>query len=163
MYLVKDFKKILKDLEPFVTRADKKGRLWLHNGNNEKRKMDAIKVKDGTLFKLRPREAWANWLICVVLQHITGDEITFSDSEHGDGYIWNKTKGEVIITEHVAAMDFPNTTIPTGEERVIWAIEKKIKKGKCCHQKTKIFCPTHSNEKRQNQKVIRKYFLPLQS
>ena len=129
MYLVKDFKKILKDLEPFVTRADKKGRLWLHNGNNEKRKMDAIKVKDGTLFKLRPREAWANWLICVVLQHITGDEITFSDSEHGDGYIWNKTKGEVIITEHVAAMDFPNTTIPTGEERVIWAIEKKIKKG----------------------------------
>ena len=127
MYLVKDFKKILKDLEPFVTRADKKGRLWLHNGNNEKRKMDAIKVKDGTLFKLRPREAWANWLICVVLQHITGDEITFSDSEHGDGYIWNKTKGEVIITEQ--------TPLSQQEKNVLFGrLKKKSKKGKNMHK-----------------------------
>lgn len=128
MYIVKDFKKFLKDFEPFVTGADKNGRLWLHGGNNEQKKLDTIKVEGGTTFGLRVREAWANWLYCVVLQYVHGQEITFSDDETTDGFIINKTTKEFIVTEHVAAMDFPTSKLPKGEDRIIQAIEHKVKK-----------------------------------
>lgn len=130
MYFVKDFKELLKDFEPIVTGADNRGRLWLHGGNNSEKKIDGILVKGGgKTFNLRYREAWANWLICVVLRHVHGDNITFTDDEDGDGNIYNKTNEEYIITEHVAAMDFPGKKLPKGEDRVIQAIEHKIKKG----------------------------------
>lgn len=110
---IKDFKIALKDFEPMV-----KGVKDLVNG------------RDITNFSLRPREAWANWLLCVVLQKVNGDDITFVEDTKGDGIILNKGTGAWIRTEHVSAMDTPaKKPLPQGEARVIAAINHKIDRG----------------------------------
>ncbi|MBU2523790.1 hypothetical protein KKG71_01180 [Patescibacteria group bacterium] len=111
--IVKDFKTILKDMEPTV--------------KNLKPLLVGREIEN---FSLRPREVWGNWLLCAVLQKIHNIEITFGDDNETDGIILNKVTGGWIQTEHVSALDVPTKNhIPKGEERIIQAINKKIDKG----------------------------------
>ena len=110
--MIKDFKILLKDFKPMV--EDPK-HLWNGKINN---------------FNLLPREAWGNWLLCVVLRNLHGEHITFAEDRHGDGLIVNKNTGELIPTEHVSALDIPaGKKLPKGEQRIIDAIDHKIKRG----------------------------------
>lgn len=111
--VVKDFKQVLKDFEPMV-----KDPRHLWNG------------RDISNFAVRPREAWANWLICAVMRHLKGDDITFAEDDKGDGLIVDKKSGGVIVTEHVSALDIPKgKKLPPGEQRIIDAIRKKVARG----------------------------------
>lgn len=109
---IKDFKVALKDMEPYVKDAN-----YL------------IKGREFTNFSLRPREAWANWLVCVVLRKFYGDAITFAEDTIGDGFLVDKKNNIAIPTEHVSALENPHNKQPKGETRVIEAINKKIKRG----------------------------------
>jgi len=112
--MIKDFNVVLKDFEPMVKDPKK----WLLNG------------RDITNFSLRPREAWANWLLCVVLRKLYGDQITFMEDKDGDGILIDKKNRKFIITEHVSALENPLADpMPKGEDRVIDAINKKISRG----------------------------------
>jgi hypothetical protein len=110
---IKDFKIVLKDFEPMVKNPN-----FLRTGR---------KIPN---FSLLPREAWANWLLCVTLQRVHGGGITFSDTI-GDGVLINKKTKEWIVTEHVSALDVPmkSRKVLIGEDRVVAAIEKKVAKG----------------------------------
>ncbi len=110
--LIKDFKIALKDLEPYVRNPK-----FLING------------REFTNFSLRPRKAWTNWLLCVVLRKLYGECITFAEDPNGDGFIVNKDTGELIPTEHVSALENPFNKLSKGEDRIINAINLKIKKG----------------------------------
>lgn len=111
--IIKDFKIALKDLELAVKQLKP-----LHNG------------RDMENFSLRPREAWANWLLCVTLREIHGADITFGEDQDTDGILLDKETGQWVLTEHVSALDVPsNKPIPKGEERIIQAINKKIEEG----------------------------------
>lgn len=113
--VVKDLKTLLKDLEGAV-----KDPKFLQRG------------RDISNFSLRPREVWANWLICAVLQKIHGTEdITFTDGpESDDGVIVDKGTGGSTITEHVSALDVPSKgPLLKGEARIIARIDHKIKRG----------------------------------
>lgn len=111
--IVKDLRVVLKDFEPMV-----KDPKWLWSGR---------KIKN---FNLLPREAWGNWLVSVVLRKIYNRDITFADSEEGDGFIVDKTIKSFFPTEHVSALDIPKgKKWPKGEKRVIEAINLKITRG----------------------------------
>ncbi|MFA5080840.1 MAG: hypothetical protein WC472_04450 [Candidatus Paceibacterota bacterium] len=111
--LIKDFKIALKDLELVV-----KNPAYLWNG------------RDLQNFSLRPRESWANWLICVVLRHMHKRDITFMEDDKGDGFIVDKEKIVIVPTEHVSVLNIPRgKKLPTGEQRVIDAIDLKIARG----------------------------------
>ena len=111
--LIKDFRIALKDFEPMV-----KNPAYLWNG------------RDIQNFSLRPREAWANWLIAVVLQHMHGRDITFMEDDSGDGFIVDKELKIIVPTEHVSALEIPKgQKLPSGEQRVIDAINLKIERG----------------------------------
>ena len=111
--MIKDMTVALKDLEPLV-----KDPRHLWNG------------RDLSNFSLRPREAWANWLITVVLQKMFSEHITFAEDENSDGLIFDKESGQMLVTEHVAAMDFPaGKNLPKGDARILGAIEYKIARG----------------------------------
>src|SRR3989338_4484561 len=111
--LIKDFKIALKDFEPMV-----KDPRHLWSG------------RDLINFSLRPREAWANWLICVVLRKMHQRDITFMEDDRGDGFIVDRDKKIVVPTEHVSALDIPKgKKLPRGEQRIIDAINLKILKG----------------------------------
>lgn len=110
--LIKDFKSALKDFEPYVKNPN-----------------FLIKGREFTNFSLRPREAWANWLLCVVLRKLYGEHLTFSEDPNGDGFIVDINTGEFIPTEHVSALENPFNKLPKGESRVISAINLKIDKG----------------------------------
>lgn|SRR3989338_1152498 len=110
---IADFKIVLKDFEPMV-----KDPKFLHNG------------RDIENFSLRPREAWANWLLCVVLRYLKGDEFTFAEDDEGDGILIDKKTGGWVKTEHVSALEIPKgQVLPKGEQRIIDAINLKINKG----------------------------------
>jgi hypothetical protein len=109
---IKDFKIALKDMEPYVKNPN-----------------FLIKGREFTNFSLRPREAWANWLLCVVLRKLHGENITFAEDTRGDGFIVIKNTGEIIPTEHVSALENPLNQLPKGESRVINAINQKIDRG----------------------------------
>jgi len=111
--VIKDFKIALKDFEPLV-----------------KDPRFLIKGREFSNFSLRPREAWANWLLCVVLRELNGDHITFTEDPNGDGFIIDKKNGGAIPTEHVSALENPMNPLPKGENRVINAINLKIQKGR---------------------------------
>ena len=111
---IKDMAIALKDMEPMV-----KDPRFLING------------RDILNFSLRPREAWANWLICSVLQKLHGEDITFAEDTEGDGIILDQRTGLYVTTEHVSALEIPESkkVIPKGEDRIIEAINHKIKRG----------------------------------
>jgi hypothetical protein len=52
---------------------------------------------------MRSREALANWLLCVCVNHACGeDRLTFtSDPDGGDGIIFDRVTGETVRTERV--------------------------------------------------------------
>ena len=111
--LIKDLKIALKDFEPMV-----KDPRHLWNG------------RDIQNFSLRPREAWANWLICAVLRKMHKRDITFMEDDKGDGFIVDKDKKIIVPTEHVSALNVPKgKKLSGGEQRVIDAINLKIAKG----------------------------------
>lgn len=86
--------------------------------------------RDFKNFSLRPREVWANWLLCAVLQKIYGKDITFGEDTESDGIFLNKETGQWILAEHVSALDTPSKqNIPKGEARIIKAINHKINEG----------------------------------
>lgn len=118
--LIKDFRIVLKDFEPMV-----KNPQYLWNGR---------KIEN---FSLRPREAWANWLICAVLTKMHKRDFTFMEDNVGDGFIVDKDRRLIFPTEHVSALDIPKgKKLPNGEQRVIDAINLKIAKGsEYAHQK----------------------------
>ncbi len=129
-YQISNLKVALKDLEPMVKGGDVRGRPWLIDGNNSKQKPVGISVTDGRMFKMRPREAWGNWLMCAVLSYVYGVDFSFQDSE-ADGIIFNRKTKDAYVMEHVCAMDFKNgPKLPTGEARILWAIDKKLEKCK---------------------------------
>lgn len=130
-YQIKDLKIALKDLEPMVKGTDRKGRLFLINGNNSLKKSDTIEVDNGDSFRMRRIEAWGNWLLCVVFIYAHKQDYTFQDDGIGDGIILNKTTGRWFQVEHVSAMDYrKGEDIPKGDDRLLWAINKKIEKTK---------------------------------
>ncbi|NQT49459.1 hypothetical protein HQ571_02065 [Candidatus Kuenenbacteria bacterium] len=110
--LIKDFKIALKDMEPYVKDPN-----------------FLIKGKPFVNFSLRPREAWANWLLCVVLRQLNGERITFAEDPYGDGFIVDKNTGRIIQTEHVSALENLFDELPKGEARIIKRINLKIEKG----------------------------------
>lgn len=110
--MINSLKTVLKEFEHMVKDPE-----WLLRG------------RDISNFSLRPREAWANWLLCSVLQKQHGEHITFAEDEESDGLIVDKNTGEVIITEHVSALENSFNELPKGEDRIIDAINKKIKRG----------------------------------
>lgn len=111
--LIKDFNITLKDLEPMV-----KNPAYLWNGRDLKN------------FSLRPREAWGNWLVTVVLRYMYKRDITFMEDDIGDGFIVDMERNIIVPTEHVSALDIPKgKKLPTGEQRIINAINLKIEKG----------------------------------
>jgi len=111
--VIKDLKVALKDFEMMVKNPK---HLW--NGRDIKN------------FNLRPREAWANWLICAVLSKVHKRSITFMEDDIGDGFVVDKEKRIVVPTEHVSALDIPKgNRLPSGEHRVIDAINLKIERG----------------------------------
>lgn len=114
MKQLRDFKIALKDMEPYVKDAR-----FLTQG---------VRLKS---FNMLVREAWGNWLLCVVLQKVTGESYTFGEQKEGDGIIVNKSDvTKSFIVEHVCAMNFPaGEQPPKGEDRIIWAINHKIKRG----------------------------------
>lgn len=112
--VIKDLKRALKDFEPMV-----KDPRHLWNGRELKN------------FSLRPREAWANWLVCVVLRKISNRNVTFMEDDTGDGYIIDWGLELAFPTEHVSALDVPKgKKLPSGEQRVIDAIDLKIARGR---------------------------------
>jgi len=116
MRQVRSLKILLKDMESIV-----KNPKLLYNGRDFKN------------FSLRPREVWANWLLCAVYQNIHKDEsITFAEDEECDGVLIDKLTGGSRKTEHVSALDVPlrKKGLPQGETRIIDAINLKINKGK---------------------------------
>jgi len=111
--MVKDLRMVLKDFESIV--RDPK---WLWSGR---------RIQN---FNLLPREAWGNWLVSVVLHKTSGRDVTFADSGKGDGFIVDKDIKKTFPTEHVSALDIPKgKKLPEGEQRVINAINQKIRKG----------------------------------
>ena len=113
MQVVKDLRIVLKDFEPMV-----KNPKWLWSGR---------RIQN---FNLLPREAWGNWLVSVVLRKMHNRDITFADSEEGDGFIVDKSLKAIFLTEHVCALDIPKGKMwPMGEQRAIAAINQKIDRG----------------------------------
>ncbi len=111
---VKDFHKVLKDMEKYVKDAR-----WLWHS------------REFTNFNLRAREIWSLWLLCVVFNRIGHTDLTFGETdESSDGVLVDKKTGQTVLVENVAAMNFPGTSLPTGEERIIQAIMDKASKGK---------------------------------
>lgn len=111
--MIKDLRIALKDFESMV-----KDPRYLWNGRD---------IKD---FSLRPREAWANWLICAVLQKVHGVDVTFMEDEDGDGILFDTRSGNILPTEHVSALNIPKgERLPEGEQRIIDAINLKIARG----------------------------------
>ena len=103
----------MKDLEPYV--------------KNPKFLTQGVRL---TNFNMLVREAWANILLCAVLRKITGHDYTFQEEKSGDGLIFNKSDKTGFGVEHVCAMDYPaGKQLPKGDDRIIWAIDHKIKRG----------------------------------
>ena len=52
------------------------------------------------------------------------------EDEEGDGFIVDREKRGIFPTEHVSALNIPKgKQLPTGEQRIIDAIDLKIEKG----------------------------------
>lgn len=111
---IKDLKVVLKDFEGMV-----KNPHFLRVGRQIKN------------FRLLPREAWANWLLCVIGNFQNGNEnLTFAeDPTGGDGVILNKRSREFMLTEHVFIPEPKTGDTKTVEDYMVMALEHKVKKG----------------------------------
>lgn len=109
---VKDFKPILKDMEQGIRQVRP---LW--NG------------RDLQNFSLRLREVLSLWLICVSFHRLGKSGVTFGEDDETDGILVDLETRTYNFVENVAAMDFPNTQLEKGENRVLNAIKHKIELG----------------------------------
>lgn len=111
---IRDLKSVLKDMEAFI-----KDPRYLRIG------------RDLSNFSLRPREILANWLMCVVGNHISREDgLTFTeDPTGGDGVIRNRQSGECFLTEHVFVGVPQTVTGNSVEYMIVNAVEHKKKKG----------------------------------
>ncbi len=109
---VKDMKIVLKDMEPYVRSVKP---LW--NGRDFKN------------FSLRAREIWSLWLLCSIFNQMGKTDLIFGEDDESDGILVDKLTRDVIRVENVAAMDFPNTSLAEGEDRIINAILDKASNG----------------------------------
>lgn len=117
----KNFEDALKQLEPFIRDAR-----YLRTGKPLQE-----------FYGLRPREIWANWLLCAVLnfENQQEDRFTFfstTDPIGGDGVIYDTLTGNTFPTEHVFVG--PKglrgaSTANTAEALLLAAVEQKQKKG----------------------------------
>lgn len=120
----KDMKIALKELEPFV-----------RNG---------IHLQKGKPFKklngMRPREAWANWLLCAALNEVDKNFKLkfFSDPIGGDGIIRDGITGQTWPTEHVFVLRKSVIDGMDVEELILKAIKKKQAKGGAAYAVGKI-------------------------
>lgn len=110
----KSLKVCLKELEPFI-----------RNGQH---------LETGKPFKefgfLRSREILANWLLCVVA-HFEQKSQQFkicTDPQGGDGTIYNATKKQAWLTEHILVSQ-KNNESDHMQSLILKQIEKKQKKG----------------------------------
>jgi hypothetical protein len=105
----------LKELEPFV-----------RNGQH---------LLTGRPFRkfggMLPREALANWLLCVALSKTSGRSLTFtSDPTGGDGLIIDSsTRDAVALMEHVMAPSPSGRVEPEPKALILRAVDKKRDKG----------------------------------
>ena len=108
---ISDLKIVLKDMEPYIKdpRVLRVGRPIPN-------------------FSLRPREAFANWLLCVVGNYYYGnDQLTFAeDPTGGDGIILNKISNELILTEHVYIPEQKPENVDGGEDLMMSAVQHKV-------------------------------------
>ena len=112
-----------------VKGRDKKGRLFLIDGNNSDGPTGIIGINNGDIFKMRYREVWANWLLCAALSFANQQDFSFQENEDGDGVILNRSTGKWFTVEHVSAMTYDKgERLPEGNDRIIWALNKKVKK-----------------------------------
>jgi hypothetical protein len=113
----KSLKEALKELEPFVR--------------------DARRLETGRplqkFYGLRPREIWANWLLCAALNFEQEERFTFFSTKNaigGDGVIHDRLTASTLPTEHVFV---PRARGPgaenTAEALIFAAIQKKQHKG----------------------------------
>jgi hypothetical protein len=110
---VKDMRIVLKDFEPMV-----KDPRFLRNG------------RPIPNFSVLPREAWANWLLCVVLRDFFQRDITFAEDDETDGVIYDKDTNQWFYTEHVCAMQTPGPHSQLkGEDRILHPILHKVERG----------------------------------
>jgi hypothetical protein len=78
---------------------------------------------------MRPREAWANWLLCAAVNH-RGDRFRFtSDPVGGDGIIEDAFTGRTWPTEHVWIPRPRPGEIQDVEALILSAIADKVAKG----------------------------------
>jgi len=111
---IQDLKICLKDMEQNVKRVKP---LW-----------DGRPLPN---FSLLAREVWSLLLICAVAEEVNGKRVTFCEDDDKDGIFVDLEEQDCIKVENVAAMDFPGgKSLPTGEARIVDAIEHKIDKGK---------------------------------
>ncbi len=110
---IKDLKVALKDMEPYVRDPQ-----FLTQG------------KRFSNFNMLVREAWGNWLLCAVFSRQYNEDFTFQETEDGDGIVFGKKTKKWCVVEHVCALDFPKgKKLPKNEDRALWAINYKIKRG----------------------------------
>lgn len=99
---------------------------------------NGLHLRSGKPFKrlnMRSREALANWLLCVAVNHVAGaDRLTFtSDPAGGDGIIYDTVDDHAVMTEHVYVPG-PNANgnkTPEGDvkSKIIAAVAQKQAKG----------------------------------
>jgi hypothetical protein len=80
---------------------------------------------------MRPREIWANWLLCAAINGATGrDDLEFTtDPTGGDGIIWDKSNGHTWPTEHVFVPPVDEGVEANVEVLILAAITAKNDKG----------------------------------
>lgn len=111
--IVKDFSVVLKDMKPMVENPK-----YLRNG------------REIPNFTLLPREAWGNWLLCVVLRHIHGEAVTFAEDKAGDGILIDKVSEVCFPIEHVSVLDVPSKKPKlAGDQLIINAVLNKASRG----------------------------------
>ncbi len=125
---VRDLRDLLDYIKTITTTTDKKWRSRLINGNNLKPKNDMIPIEWWWFFNMRPREALANRLLCAVFQSRGTKGITFQEDSNWDGIILDRETWKSFPVEHVSALHDPVYILPSWEDRIIDAINKKIAK-----------------------------------
>jgi hypothetical protein len=83
-------------------------------------------------FPLRPREVWANWLLCVVGNYNNGnDNLTFADDPTGgDGIVLDRATERFMLTEHVFIPPPRPDSTETVEDSMVNAVNHKMQNGR---------------------------------
>lgn len=118
-YQVTKFKNLhlaLKELEPFIRNGK-----HLHTGRGFK-----------SFGNMRSRECLANWLLCVAINSLYPERLTFTSAPTdvgGDGIIIDLTTQETWITEHVAVLPPRDNNTKKIETLILDAVADKSSNG----------------------------------